>query len=87
MVVTSMASPDTNLDLSDTSESEVSPNDHAVGEDDRAPGQQNVASNINESQLQMYVKGLSREQLVMVAVELLRIETHMLNVISLAKPD
>ncbi|PIK39631.1 hypothetical protein BSL78_23524 [Apostichopus japonicus] len=49
MVVTSMASPDSNLDLSDTRDNEVSPNEHAVGEDDSAPGQQNVASNNNES--------------------------------------
>ncbi|XP_071821359.1 uncharacterized protein [Apostichopus japonicus] len=58
-------------DLSDTSDSEVSPNEHAAGEDDSAPGQQNVASNENEFQIQMYVQGLSREQLEQVAVELL----------------
>ncbi|XP_071834941.1 uncharacterized protein [Apostichopus japonicus] len=58
-------------DLSDTSDSEVSPNEHAAVMRDSAPGQQNVASNENESQLQMYVQGLSREQLEQVAVELL----------------
>ncbi|PIK46060.1 hypothetical protein BSL78_17101 [Apostichopus japonicus] len=58
-------------DLSDTSDSEVSPDEQA-GEVDSAPVQQNVASNNNESQLQMYVQGLSREQLEQVAVELLR---------------
>ncbi|PIK59839.1 hypothetical protein BSL78_03294 [Apostichopus japonicus] len=70
MVVTSMASPDTNLDLSDTSDSEVSPNEHEQVKMIVHLGSR-MWLQTNESQLQMYVQGLSREQLEQVAVELL----------------